>query len=183
MEKIRIKCPVCGAVLEALDNPANAEKNVKCPNCHQRNRFKDFKRIGFSPAQIPTANDETQIGQSQIGSAGYLLDKTTYRRYPLNEGRQIVGRKTHKTPSKADIPIETSDQGMSREHLCIEVMNGRDGRYHVYASNAKNQNPTEINGIRLEDGDKVGLRHGDVIKLCDTQLVYVGTPINDETEI
>ena len=136
-----------------------------------------------APAPVPSENDETQIGVMRKESVGYLLDRATYRRYPLREGKQLVGRKPHKNPPKADVPIETTDQGMSREHLYIEVMAGRDGRYHVYVSNAKNQNPTEINGIKLADGDKVGIRHGDVIKLCDTQLVYVGTPINDETEI
>lgn len=183
MEKIRIKCPVCGAILEAIDDPANAEKNVKCPNCNQRSKFKDCKRIVPTPVPVSSENDDTQIGLKRDDSAGYLLDRATYRRYPLREGKQLVGRKPHKNPPKADIPIETADQGMSRAHLYIEVMSGRDGRYHVYVSNAKNQNPTEINGVKLADGDKVGIRHGDVIKMCDTQLVYVGTPINDETEI
>lgn len=183
MEKIRIKCPVCGAVLEALDDPANVGKNVRCPNCKQRNKFTDFKRIVPMAAPVPSEDDETQIAQKRNDSAGYLLDRATYRRYPLHEGKQIVGRKPHRSAPKADVPIETADQGMSREHLCLEVISGRDGRYHVYASNAKNQNPTEINGVKLADGDKVGIKHGDIIKLCDTQLVYVGTPVNDETEI
>ena len=184
MDKIRIKCPICGAILEALDDPANAEKNVKCPNCNQRNKFKDFKRVVVPmPTPIASEKDETQIASMGKDSVGYLLDRMTYRRYPLREGKQLVGRKPRKNPAKADIPIETTDQGMSREHLYIEVMAGHDGRYHVYVSNAKNQNPTEINGVTLADGDKVSIRHGDVLKLCDTQLVYVGTPINDETEI
>lgn len=183
MNKIRIKCPVCGAILEAVDDPANAEKNVKCPNCLQRNRFKVFKRIVPAQAPIASEDDDTQIASMRKESAGYLLDRLTARRYPLKEGKQLVGRKPHKSPPRADIAIETTDQGMSREHLYIEVMAGRDGRYHVYVSNAKNQNPTEINGTRLADGDKVGIRHGDIIKLCDTQLIYVGTPVDDETEI
>ena len=183
MERIRIKCPVCGAVLEAFDDPANAGKNVRCPNCLQRNKFIDFKKIVPLPSPVTPENDETQIAQVKNDLVGYLMDRATYRRYPLSEGKQIVGRKPHRSHPKADIPIETTDQGMSREHLCIEVMAGRDGRYHVYVSNAKNQNPTEINGVKLEDGDKVGIKHGDVIKLCETQLVYVSTPVNDETEI
>ena len=181
MEKIRIKCPVCGAVLEVLDDPANAEKSVKCPNCQQRNKYKDFKRVLPAPVPIAPDQDETHIATKRNESPGYLLDKATGRVYPLREGEQLVGRKPHKTAPKADIPIETKDQGMSREHLYIEVVSGRDGRYHIYASNAKNQNPTEINGVHLVDGDQVGIRHGDVLKLCDTVLVYVGTVINDET--
>lgn len=180
MEKIRIKCPECGAVLEAMDDPANAEKNVKCPNCQQRNKFKDFKRL-VAASPIPSADDETHISEKRKESAGYLMDRATSRRYLLREGNQLVGRKPHKSAPKADVPIETTDQGMSREHLFIDVMAGRDGRNHVYVSNAKNLNPTEINGVALPDGDKIAIRHGDIVKLCDTELVYVGTPINDET--
>lgn len=183
MDKIRIKCPVCGAILEALDDPANVEKNVKCPNCNQRNKFKDFKLIVPSLTPIASENDETQVATKRNDSVGYLLDRETCRRYPLREGKQLIGRKPHKNPPKADIPIETTDQGMSREHLYIEVMSGRDGRYHVYVSNAKNLNSTEINGIVLADGDKVSIKHGDVLKLCDTQLVYISTPVNDETAL
>ena len=183
MDKIRIKCPVCGAVLEAVDDPSNVDKFVRCPNCHQRNKFNDFRRITPVPAPIPPEDDETRVEAIQKEPAGYLMDRVTYRRYPLREGKLLVGRKPHRTPPRADIAIETSDQGMSREHMFLEVMAGCDGHYHVYVSNAKNQNPTKINGTKLEDGDRIGLRHGDIIKLSETQLVYVGTLINDETEI
>ena len=149
METIRIKCPVCGAVLEVLDDPANAEKNVKCPNCQQRNKFNDFKRVLPAPVPVSPEQDETHIDVMREESAGYLLDRMTGRSYPLHKGKQLVGRNTHKSAPKADIPVETADLGMSREHLFIDVMSGRDGRYHIYVSNAKNQNPTQINGAPL----------------------------------
>ena len=183
MEKIHIKCPYCGSILEVVDNPANYSKNVTCPNCRHKDRFANYLRINASLANNASADDETQVILSRKGTLGYLLDKITGMIYPLKEGSQIVGRKTTKTPSKADIPISTTDLGMSREHLCIDVVLGNDAQYHVYASNAKNQNPTTINGQLLEDKDKVGLKHGDVIRLCETPLLYVGTPIDDETVI
>lgn len=183
MERIRLKCPVCSAVLEAKDDPANLGKNIICPNCKQKNKFESFKRI--VPKQIPIApeDDHTQLSVVPKSPVGYLLDKATGLRYPLKEGKQIIGRKPLKSVSKADIPISTADQGMSREHLCLQVITGQDGHYHVFASNAKNKNATEINGVKLENGDSIGIRHGDVIKLCDTRLVYIGTPVNDETEL
>ncbi len=183
MEKIHIKCPVCGALLEAFDNPANYSKNVTCPNCRHKGKFTSFMPSNISSGAAKVVDDDTVVNLSRKGSVGYLLDKITGLLYPLKEGRQIIGRKTTKTPSKADIPISTTDQGMSREHLCVEVVFGNDAQYHVYASNAKNQNPTTINGKLLEDNDKVGLKHGDIVRLCETTLQYIGTPINDETII
>lgn len=181
MEKIRIKCPYCGAILEVIDNPANEKRYATCPNCKQRNRFVDFLRVAPPVSPESSVNDETSMTRSQKGSIGYLIDKLSGIIYPLKEGVQLIGRKTSKIPQKADIMIETTDRGMSREHLFIEVVLGTDGHYHVYAFNAKNQNATTINGIVLSDGDKVGLKSGDILRLCSTPLQYFGSSIDDET--
>ena len=180
MDTIRIKCPNCGAILEVVDNPANAGKNVTCPNCKVRNKYSAFKRVIL---RRPVEDDTTQICVRKEDNIGYLIEELSRVQYPLKEGRNLVGRLTKKSPTKADVAIETNDLGMSRAHLYLDVVQGVDGHYHVYASNAKNKNETTINGAKLENGDKIGLKHGDVLKLCDTTLIYVGTPINDETEL
>lgn len=163
------------------DNPANVNKYATCPNCKQRNRFVDFIKIVPKATPVELEDDETSMTRTTKGCIGYLLDKTTGIRYPLNKGIQLVGRKTSKVPQTADILIETTDRGMSREHLYVEVVRGTDGHYHVYASNAKNQNATDINGAILANGDKVGLKNGDVIRLCSTPLQYVEYSGEDET--
>lgn len=182
MEKIRIKCPVCGAVLEAVDSPANYEKNVTCPNCKVRNQFSDFKRVLPGPISSPE-DTETVIKSVSEDIIGALLDPETGRRYPLNEGRNLIGRMTHNSPSKASIPIPTDNRRMSRAHLYIDVINGADGRYHAYASNASNQNETTINGIVLNNDDRLSLKHQDRLSLSGTELIYLGSRVNDETII
>lgn len=182
MEKIRIKCPFCGALLETLDNPANFEKSIVCPNCKTKNKFKDFKRITPKPIVSPE-EDVTQFNGRAKDKIGCLVDIKTQRKYTLQEGNNLIGRRTIKTPSIADIPIETQDMGMSRKHLYIDVMMGRDGFFHAYAYNASNKNETLINGVLLEDDDKIGLKYGDVITLCETNLRYVGGAVEDKTEI
>ena len=92
MEKIHIKCPVCGAILEAFDDPANYSKNVTCPNCRHKGRFTSFippKKDAYPAEPI---DDVTVVNQSRKGAVGYLLDKSTGIVYPLREGKQIVGR-------------------------------------------------------------------------------------------
>ena len=76
-EKIKIKCPNCGAILEALDDPSNNDKSVLCPNCRVRNRFSDFKRV--TPKVI---DDETQVCFFIKDTIGFLVDETTKLRYP-----------------------------------------------------------------------------------------------------
>lgn len=109
------------------------------------------------------------------------MDPLTGRKYPLSEGRNLIGRMTHKTPSKASVPIPTDNRSMSRSHLFIDVIKGADGHYHAYASNASNQNETRINGVLLEDDDRLSLKHQDVLSLSGTELIYIGNPVDDET--
>lgn len=179
MEKVQIKCPVCGVILEADDNPENYEKNVICPNCRTKNKFSSFKRV--LPASFPIEDSSTEIKTVTNETIGALMDPLTGRKYPLSEGRNLIGRMTHKTPSKASVPIPTDNRSMSRSHLFIDVIKGADGHYHAYASNASNQNETRINGVLLEDDDRLSLKHQDVLSLSGTELIYIGNPVDDET--
>ena len=182
MDKIRIKCPFCGAILETLDNPANYAKSIVCPNCKTKNKFKDFKKIMPKAVTAPE-DDVTQVNSVSRDNIGCLVEIKTQRRYSLHEGKNLIGRLTTKTPPLADIPIETRDMGISRKHLYIDVMKGRDGLFHAYVYNANNKNATLINGVVLEDDDKIGLKNNDVITLCETKLRYVGSTVDDKTEI
>ena len=182
MDRIRIKCPFCGAILETLDNPANYEKNIVCPNCKTKNKFKDFKRVITRPVSSQE-DDTTHFETKTKDTVGCLVDLLTQRKYLLKEGKNLIGRLTVKTPPLADIPIATQDMGMSRKHLFIDVIKGRDGRFHAYAYNASNKNATLINGVVLEDDDKIGLKHDDILTLCETKIRYVGGSIDDETDL
>lgn len=181
MERIRIKCPACGAILEAEDNPANIGKDVVCPNCKTKNKFSLFPRIPVKP--VEEIDSSTEVKRIANDSIGFLLDISSGTKYPLREGRNLIGRMTYKTPPLANVPIVTENRRMSRSHLYIDVIQGADGRYHAYASNASNQNPTTINGMLLEDGDALSLKDQDVLSLSDTKLIYSGSRLNDETVI
>lgn len=177
MLRIKIKCPNCGIVLGAADDPANAQKTVVCPNCKVRNRFVAFQRV--IPGEV---DDQTRIDFAVKDTVGSLVDEKTKKEYPLREGSNLIGRKPLKEPPKASVPIETGDRGFSRAHLYVDVMKGRDGHWHHYASNADNKNETSINGTKLEDGDKIGLKDGDRIASSETVLRFVAaTLIDDET--
>jgi len=184
MEKVRIKCPVCGVILEADDNPSNYGKNVTCHNCKSKNKFSSFKRLSAASGSVAEdCETEMKSVSHDHDSAGSLMDPETGRLYPLEEGRNLIGRMTHNAPSKASIPISTDNRRMSRAHLYIDVMEGADGHYHAYASNASNQNETTINGTVLEKEDKIGLKHQDRLSLSGTELIYLGSRVNDETVI
>lgn len=181
MERVRIKCPVCGAILEADDNPENYGKNVTCPNCKARNKFMFFQRLSSAPTTDEYSS--TEIRGVFNDTIGALQDPLTGIKYPLKEGRNLIGRMTHNSPSTASIPISTDNRRMSRSHLFIDVIKGTDSRYHAYASNASNKNETRINGVILGDNDRISLKNQDNLYLSGTHLVYLGSTINDDTII
>lgn len=181
METVRIKCPVCGAILTVADNPSNVGKSVKCPVCKEKHPFTEFKAVQM----IKEDSDRTSLGMNlppedktqlpvkpSVVSFGYLFDETKNRKYTLTSGTNLIGRKTYQTASAASIPIETEDLGFSRRHLYIDVMKGPDGIIRHYAYNAANKNETTINGVRIEVGDKLILHDSDVIRSASTTLIF-----------
>jgi predicted Zn finger-like uncharacterized protein len=182
METIRIKCPNCGAILTVEDSPFNAGKKVRCPICKQTHPFENFK---LAKARIAEEDDRTDLGgyfaaedmtalpEIVLASAsGYLLDRANNKKYPLEEGMNLVGRMTYKTAPAASVPIKTEDMGFSRKHLNIDAVKGSDGLTRYYAYNAENKNATTVNSVLLSGGDKVILHDGDVIESSNTCLVF-----------
>lgn len=49
-----------------------------------------------------------------------------------------------------------------------------------YYFNTENKNPTYINGIKVEKGDRIILSNGDVVKMANTELTFV-VETGDET--
>ena len=176
---IKIKCPTCGAILSVLDDPSNEGKSVRCPACKEKHRFVEFKLVSPLIDEDKTCigpsiqdGDHTELPSMSKSTIGFLLNKTDNQKYRLIEGLNLIGRKTFQQESAASVPIATEDRGFSRKHLYIEVVKGADGIFRHYAFNAANKNETRINGLPLEEGDKVILHSGDQIESSNTTLIF-----------
>lgn len=165
-------------MLLGLETEPNPDKLLTCPNCKEKNRFRDYRLV-----ETKAVSDDTDIITAVKDSIGRLVDTATGRAYQLHEGINLIGRMTYKSPPKADIPIVTEDMGLSRAHLYIQVMRGRDGHFHHYAYNASNVNPTFLNDALLEGGDKVGLKPRDIIRSSETSLRFEGGIIDDDSTL
>lgn len=176
---LRFKCPTCGKVLESTAASIAPEKVIKCPNCKESAPFKDYKPVILKPKSAE--DPKTQLGLKKETAPGRFVDKKTGKSYPVpGEGEFIMGRKPKQGPTCPDIQIETEDRGMSRLHMGVRAVLAKDGRYHVYVFNANNKNESYINGELLADGDEIGLENGDVVKLNESELVYMKTSLFDE---
>jgi hypothetical protein len=103
------------------------------------------------PAQPPPREP-----QRRNVSAMLIVDQTN-RRFDLRPGSNIIGRGT-------DSDLQLLDQGISRRHLDVQF----DGHYAT-AYDLGSTNGTTVNGHEISSQV---LRHGDVIRVGHTRIVF-----------
>jgi hypothetical protein len=111
------------------------------------------------PAAQPAPQYAPVVGapdERRRGAASVVVDETG-QRHELRMGSNIVGR-------GADAELQLLDQGVSRRHLDIQF----DG-HTATAYDLGSTNGTTINGHEV--GSQV-LRHGDVVRVGHTRLVF-----------
>jgi hypothetical protein len=94
--------------------------------------------------------------QRRAGTAMLIVDQTN-RRFDLRTGSNIIGRGT-------DSDLQLLDQGISRRHLDVQY----DGHYAT-AYDLGSTNGTTVNGHEISSQV---LRHGDVIRVGHTRIVF-----------
>lgn len=175
-ELIKIKCPNCGAVLTIKNMPGLESKTVPCPVCKKASKYTEFK----VPKQNLSSIDEddttsagyaTQLKNIKQNCIGKLQNTGTNQHYTLTLGINTVGRKAQ--TSNATIQIDTDDRCMSRIHSIIEVCKLKNGEYIHYFSNAQNKNATFVNSQLIENGDRIILHGGEIIKMANTSIKFV----------
>jgi hypothetical protein len=95
--------------------------------------------------------------QQRRPAAAMLIVDQTNRRFDLRVGSNIIGRGT-------DSDLQLLDQGISRRHLDVQF----DGNYAT-AYDLGSTNGTTVNGHEI--ASQV-LRHGDVIRVGHTRIVF-----------
>lgn len=180
METMKIKCPNCGAVLIVKKVLGMETKPVPCPVCKVTNpfvKFKEVKEQAYDPEDTElkkkkTHKDDADEEDTDFEKEALLYDVSTQKRYLLKDGVNLVGRKTYKKESVADVPIETEVKGFSRSHFYVDVMRyGADLKLKMYL--AENKNETFVNTELIEKEEKIILKEGDLIKCCSLELKVV----------
>lgn len=180
METMKIKCPNCGAILIVRRVQGMESKSVPCAVCKVTNpfvKFTEVKEQAYAPEDTELKKkkylkDDADEEDTDFEKEALLYDVSTQKRYLLKDGLNLVGRKTYKKESVADVPVETLVKGFSRSHFYVEVMRyGTDLKLKLYL--AENKNETYVNSERIEKGEKIMLKEGDVVKCCSLELKVV----------
>ncbi len=180
-EILKIGCPVCGSILTVKNQSGIESRSVTCPVCKKRSPFVSFKRINDTeddePTQYPHMEDDKQEGENY--TIGRLIADSVP--YQLQPGKNIIGRKAE--GSGAHVQIPCTSKRMSREHLVIEIKKvpGK-GSVHYVSLNKAQVNPTYIGSMQLEYGDKLILKHNDIIRLPDMEVRFE-IPDEEGTEL
>lgn len=109
----------------------------------------------YAPPQAPPGPPPPVTPRPRLGAA--LVVDQTNQRFDLRVGSNVVGRGT-------DSDLQLLDQGISRRHLDVQF----DGNFAT-AYDLGSTNGTSVNGHEV--GSQV-LRHGDVIRIGHTRLVF-----------
>lgn len=113
------------------------------------------------PHHVAPSRPSTPPG-GRHGRAPALVVDQTNERFELRVGSNVVGRGT-------DADLQLLDQGISRRHLDIQY----DGNFAT-AYDLGSTNGTSVNGHEV--GSQL-LRHGDVVRVGHTRLVFHQEPV------
>ena len=194
MQIKRIKCPNCSVVLDVKNSKNETLKLITCPSC------KAELQVKFAPQQAPLQAHTfiatpkspsrqgydygaTQLvgrkddGSTQLASpTGKTMKAELCFRgvsYPLDEGKNIVGRMA--STSQANVQIATDDRYMSRQHVAITLSTLPDGSTKAVLSNYQNKNTTAVDGQPVETGDAIRLTDGNRITMGRTTVIFKTT--------
>ena len=118
----------------------------------------------------------TELGQKPGGDATRVKPKLqpgrlfcNGREYPLQMGRNIVGRRNRTKPTT--LMLDVNDSYMSREHILINVEQVGD-KLRATVTNYQNTNDTQVAGLPLAKGEMVVLNNGMTITMGETTVTY-----------
>lgn len=178
MEKKKVKCPTCEAILDVKNSKGEAIKIFNCPICATKLKVVFRRELeSTKPLEaheyIEKPNDEYVEEKTTVdglAKATHAFLNMNGKSVELKVGDNIVGR--HSSSYKASVELPTKDSFMSRQHALFKVK--KAGNTLVVAiSNYRNLNPTYVNDKQLGDEDEIILSHGDRIKMGETTVTLI----------
>ena len=163
-----ITCPSCSARLRINEKALTAQNPfIKCVRCNSAVKVD----LPSEPAPVLASEEKTFIFEpTEVGWVVVHDESTETQTVPLKTGKQTVGRASVSKP--CEVMIQTQDRYMSRHHLIIEVVKGKDGAYKYWVSDHPDStNPTFINTFPLKRGTILELVDGAIMQMGKTKVI------------
>ncbi len=157
-------------------------KKIRCPRCDNP-LFVDLDKYEGQQAIHMHCNecgrnfgvklkhpDQENLDREKIGSVTVLENILCYKQtHSLYLGKNMIGRRTK--GNEIEIPIESGDDDMARNHCLIEVSRKADGSLQLLLSDFGSRKGTFYQGVRLGKYDKIALNNGDSVVIGSTIFV------------
>jgi hypothetical protein len=164
-------CEHCDEKL-SINNAGHLEQialnpNIKanCIHCKQQTRIIPI----VSPPPQVVEEDITQIDTPE--GFGWLMvhdENTPKQTFDLRLGINTIGRKKS---IPVDVPIETADAYMSKNHCSITVVLRPNQTLAYILKDIGSKNGTYLNGTKLKADDMLYLQDGNTIQIGRTKVI------------
>ena len=166
----RIRCPKCENYLTYDETKYTEGQSLVfvCENCKKQFSI----RLGKTKMKVPQKEerlDETEYKEA-FGSITVIENVFGFKQVlPLQEvdnksGRRCVG-------TVINVPIETSDMSMDRNHCVINVKRNKQGKLVYTLRDAPSLTGTFLNNEILGDKDRVRIEDGAIVTIGATTFI------------
>ena len=129
-------------------------------------------RLGKTKMKVPQKEerlDETEYKEA-FGSITVIENVFGFKQVlPLQEGDNKIGRRCVGTV--INVPIETSDMSMDRNHCVINVKRNKQGKLVYTLRDAPSLTGTFLNNEILGDKDRVRIEDGAIVTIGATTFI------------
>lgn len=166
----RIRCPKCENYLSFDETKYTEGQSLVfvCEHCKKQFSI----RLGKTKMKAPRKEerlDESEFAQ-ECGSITVIENVFSFKQVlPLHLGDNLVGRRQPGNP--IDVPIETSDPSMDRNHCIVNVRRNRQGDLVYTLRDNDSLTGTFLMNELLEGKDRRRIVEGDIFTLGATTLI------------
>ena len=166
----RIRCPKCENYLTFDETKYTEGQSLVfvCENCKKQFSI----RLGKTKMKVPQKEerlDETEYKEA-FGSITVIENVFGFKQVlPLQEGDNKIGRRCVGTV--INVPIETSDMSMDRNHCVLNVKRNKQGQLVYTLRDAPCLTGTFLNNEILGDKDRVRIEDGAIVTIGATTFI------------
>lgn len=166
----RIRCPKCENYL-TFDETRYAEGQslvFVCEHCKKQFSIRPGKTKMKAPRKEEKP-DESEFKEA-FGSITVIENVFGFKQVlPLQEGDNMIGRRCVDT--SVQVPIETSDMSMDRNHCVINVKRNKQGKPIYTLRDAPSLTGTFLNNEILGDKDRIRIEDGAIVTIGATTFI------------
>lgn len=166
----RIRCPKCESYLTFDETKYSEGQSLVfvCEQCKKQFSIR-LGKTKMKATQKEEKLDEEEFKEA-FGNITVIENVFGFKQVlPLQEGDNIIGRRCVGTI--VNVPIETSDMSMDRNHCIINVKRNKQGRLIYTLRDAPSLTGTFLNNEILGDKDRVRIEDGAIVTIGATTFI------------